>query len=121
MVTAYNQIGGRQALESLVELFYLNVITDPRIAHFFEGMDMARQIKKQQAFLTMVLGGSTKYTGEDLRESHAPLVEKGLNDEHFDAFVEDFLKAMEKFEVSPEVMNEVVAIIESKRDDVLCR
>jgi hemoglobin len=46
---------------------------------------MDAQRAKQKSFLTMVFGGPHEYTGKDMRTAHAPLVEKGLNDSHFDA------------------------------------
>jgi len=36
----------------------------------------------------MAFGGPNNYTGKDLRTGHAHLVERGLNDWHFDAFAE---------------------------------
>ena len=52
-----------------------------------EGTDMERQHAKQKAFLTMALGGPSNYSGKDMRLGHAHLVEKGLNDSHFDAVI----------------------------------
>lgn len=43
---------------------------------------MAKQAAKQKAFLTMAFGGPNNYSGADMRNAHAHLVAKGLNDSH---------------------------------------
>ena len=55
----------------------------------FDDVDMDRQIQKQKAFLTMVFGGPNDYSGKDMREGHKHLVERGLNESHFDAVIEN--------------------------------
>ncbi|MGZ3459103.1 MAG: group I truncated hemoglobin, partial [Archangium sp.] len=78
----YEQIGGEPAMSAAVELFYRKVLSDERISHFFEDVDMERQAAKQKAFLTMVCGGPSAYSGQDMRRGHAQLVKQGLNDAH---------------------------------------
>ncbi len=84
----YEEIGGADAVNAAVDVFYRKVLKDDRIRQFFNGVDMARQSAKQKAFLTMVFGGPAHYTGLDMRKGHAHLVERGLNDSHFDAVME---------------------------------
>ena len=85
----YDRIGGDAAVDAAVDVFYRKVLADDRINQYFEGVDMDQQAAKQKAFLTMALGGPNNYTGKDMREGHAHLVEKGLNDTHFDAVMEN--------------------------------
>jgi len=82
---------------------------------------MKVQIGKQRAFLTMVFGGPTNYTGLDMRAGHAHLVERGLNDVHFDAVVENLANTLTELGVSQEGISEVAGIAESVRGDVLGR
>jgi hypothetical protein len=42
--TIYEQIGGAPAVEAAVNLFYQKVLADQRIAHFFNDVNMPRQI-----------------------------------------------------------------------------
>ena len=85
----YEQIGGDAAVNAAVDVFYRKVLSDDRINQFFEGVDMEKQAAKQKAFLTMAFGGPHNYTGKAMREGHAHLVERGLNDSHFDAVMEN--------------------------------
>lgn len=78
--SVYERIGGEPAVDAAVDIFYRKVLVDDRISRFFDDVDMDRQIAKQKAFLTMAFGGPVAYTGQDMRNGHAHLVRRGLND-----------------------------------------
>ena len=120
-MTLYERIGGAPAVKAAVDIFYGKVLADDRIAHFFEGVDMANQAGKQRAFLVMAFGGPNTYTGADMRRGHAHLVARGLNDGHFDAVVENLAATLTELGVSTADIGEVAKICESVRDDVLGR
>lgn len=117
----FEQIGGEAAVNAAVDRFYRHVLSDERIAHFFDGVDMARQAAKQKAFLTMAFGGPNNYSGLDMRKAHAHLVEQGLNDTHFDAVVENLGKTLRELGVGEELIAQVAAVAETTREDVLGR
>lgn len=121
MSTLFEQIGGDAAVNAAVDLFYRHVLSDDRIAHFFDGVDMERQAQKQKAFLTMAFGGPHNYTGADMKRGHAHLVKQGLNDSHFDAVAENLAKTLQELGVGQELIDQVLAIAESTREDVLGR
>lgn len=119
--TLYERLGGSAAITPAVNIFYRKVLADDRINHFFDGVDMHRQILKQVDFLTLALGGPNKYTGADLKSAHAHLVTKGLNDTHFDAVVENLGATLVELNVPGELIAEAAAIVESVRKDVLSK
>lgn len=121
MATVYEQIGGEAAVDAAVDVFYRRVLSDDRIAEFFEDVDMERQANKQKAFLTMAFGGPNHYTGKDLRDGHAHLVARGLNDSHFDAVAENLAATLDELGVAQELIDQVMALVGSTRDDVLNR
>lgn len=121
MSSLYERIGGAPAVKAAVGIFYDKVLADPRIAHFFEGVDMQRQIGKQRAFLVMAFGGPNTYTGDDMRRGHAHLVAQGLNDSHFNAVVENLALTLSELGVGSAEIAAVAAVAESVRDDVLGR
>lgn len=120
-MSLYQDLGGQPAVEAAVDIFYRKVLTDDRIKHFFDGVDMDRQIAKQKAFLTMAFGGPSNYTGKDMRDGHAHLVKKGLNDSHVDAVIENLGATLSELGVKPELIDQVAAIAEGARNDVLSR
>jgi hemoglobin len=117
----YEKIGGEPAMSAAVELFYRKVLSDERISHFFEDVDMERQSAKQKAFLTMVCGGPSAYSGKDMRQGHAQLVKRGLNDEHFNAVAGHLAATLLELGVPKPLVEEVLTIAESARADVLNR
>lgn len=119
--TLYNRLGGQDAVNAAVDIFYRKVLSDDRVNYFFEGVDMDKQIVKQKGFLTMVFGGPNNYTGKDMREGHKHLIEKGLNDSHVDAIIELLGATLTELGVAEADIKEVAAIANSVRDDVLDR
>jgi hemoglobin len=119
MSTLFEQIGGEAAVDAAVDLFYRKVLSDDRISEFFNDIDMEKQAAKQKAFLTMAFGGPNNYSGKDMREAHAHLVARGLNDSHFNAVAENLVATLQELGVGQELIDQVVAIAASTHDDVL--
>ena len=117
----FNKLGGEPAIDAAVDIFYRKVLSDDSISHFFDDTDMDGQRAKQRSFLTMVFGGPNEYTGKDMREAHAPLVEKGLNDSHFDAVAGHLRETLDELGVAADLAAEVMAVAASTREDVLNR
>jgi two-component system chemotaxis sensor kinase CheA len=82
---------------------------------------MDAQREKQKAFLTMVFGGPNSYTGRDLRSAHAGLVEKGLDDSHFDAVAGHLQATLDELGVPVHLAGQVMDLAAGTRDDVLGR
>jgi truncated hemoglobin YjbI len=118
----YTTLGGEEAVNKAVDLFYNKVLADPRVNYFFEGIDMATQRRMQKGFMNFALGGDQAYTGRDLKAAHARLVtEKGLSDMHFDIILQHFRESLEELGVSQDMINMAVKVAESVREDVLGR
>lgn len=115
----FNRIGGKPAVEAAVDKFYDKVIADQSIAHFFDNTNMKAQINKQKAFLTLAFGGPTGYEGKDLRSGHAHLVERGLNEDHFNSVAAHLQTTLEELGVPDDLVGEVMAIAGSTKNDVL--
>jgi len=115
----YSQIGGEAATNAAVDIFYKKVLSDDSISGFFDSTDMNDQRAKQKAFLTMAFGGPNEYSGKDMRTAHAPLVEKGLNDDHFNAVADHLLATLQELKVPESLTEQVMAIAASTHDDVL--
>ncbi len=121
MATLYEKLGGKDAVNAAVDIFYKKVLADDRINRFFDSVDMQKQIGKQKAFLTMAFGGPTNYTGKDMRDGHAHLVKQGLNDSHVDAVIENLGASLKELNVEDDLIQEVAQIAEGARNDVLGR
>jgi hemoglobin len=116
----YELIGGRRIIEAATELFYDKVLRDDSLRQFFERIDVAHLRSRQAMFVSMLLGGRV-YTGKDIHDAHARSRELGLNDAHFDLFLEHFRAALEEVGVIPENAEKVMKRLENKRGTVLER
>lgn len=116
----FELIGGRSTIDAAIELFYDKVLHDDGLRRFFEQVDMTRLRSRQAMFTSMLLGGSV-YTGKNIHDAHARSRDQGLNDAHFDRFLQHFRAALEEAGVKPENAETVMKRLESKRGTVLER
>jgi hemoglobin len=117
----FEQLGGEGAVDAAVDIFYRKVLSDPRINRFFEAVNMDAQRVKLKAFLTLAFGGPNSYKGRDLRTAHARFVRNGLDDSHFDAVLGHIQVTLEELGVGPGLVEQVLFVAGSTRDEVLGR
>jgi hemoglobin len=114
----YERIGGDAAVNAAVDVFYRRVLSDERISHFFDTVDMDRQRAKQKAFLTFAFGGPNNYNGRDLRSAHASM---HLEDSDLGAVLEHLMGTLTDLGVPADLRAEVEKIALSVKNDVLNR
>jgi hemoglobin len=119
VLTLYERIGGAEAVDAAVDVFYRKVLSDYRIYRFFDDIDMEKQAAKQKAFFTMAFGGPNTYTGADLRKAHARLVKMGLSNDHFNIVMEHLVATLNELNVQQDLIAEVETLAEGTRKDVL--
>ena len=111
--SVYREIGGRSAVEAVVEDFYDRVLSDEQLIPYFDGMDMDELRAHQIQFISSVAGGPVEYSGADMREAHAHL---DIDEADFEAVGAHLETALRSNGVSEEnietVMDEVVALKE---------
>ena len=115
----YERIGGDIAVKATVAKLYEKILDDELLADFFDGIDIDRLRRSQSAFVTMAFGGPNQYNGQGLRNAHKGLVARGLSDKHFDATAGHLKTAMQELNVSNELIEEALSIVETTRKDVL--
>lgn len=112
----FDKIGGMNAVNAAVDIFYKKVLTDDSIKHFFNNTDMTTQAGKQKAFLAYAFGAPLAYTGKSMRDAHASMK---LNEGHFSAVVNHLEQTLVELNVPQELINEVLTITETTKSDVL--
>lgn len=113
----YQKLGGKAAIDAAVEAFYVKVLADKRVKHFFDDINMTAQRRKQKEFLSFALGGPLPWTGKDMRKAHENLA--GLNESHFNAIAENLVATLKDLKISQELIGQVVAVVATTKDDVL--
>lgn len=114
----YEQIGGADALNAAVDLFYVKVLADERVNNFFEDINMKTQHRKQKAFLAAVLGAPVPWTGKDMRAAHANL---DIREEDFNAIAENLQNTLTELQLDEKLITQIMTIVASTKDDVLNR
>ena len=112
----YDALGGRDAVDAAVDIFYTKVLADDRVNTFFGDVDMPKQRAKQKIFLTYAFGGPVKYDGLDMRQAHKHL---NLNTGHFQAIAEHLQATLEELNVPENLIGQVMTLVAGTHDDVL--
>ena len=115
----FERIGGNDTVGTAVDIFYTKVMSDDHINDFFEDIDMLKQIRKMQTFLSHAFGADAIFRGESMRSAHKRLVKQGLNDSHFNAVKNHIQSTLKELNVAQPLIDEVLHITESTRKDVL--
>jgi len=119
MSSLFKRVGGMTAVNAAVDLFYEKLLADPSVSPFFTASNMKKQNGKLKSFLVYAFGGSSQYSGKNLREAHAPLVEKGLNFSHFDSVAEHLHTTLLELKLPHDIIAEILTLVGSTKDDVL--
>ena len=80
VTTIYDRIGGHEAIEAVVEDFYVRVLADDQLGGFFAGTNMNRLKGMQVEFFAAALGGPELYTGAPMKQVHQG---RGITMHHF--------------------------------------
>jgi hemoglobin len=116
----YARLGGAPGIAKVVDDFVAIIVVDERIddkhrKHFREG-DVAGLKRKLRDQVGEATGGPEKYTGKDMKAAHLGL---GLTSMDFDVLVEDLAKAMDQNGVKPADRDELLAMLQTMRKDVI--
>jgi hemoglobin len=72
-MTIFDSIGGASSVNAAVDQFYLRVLDDPELKHYFAGVDMGKLKSHQRAFIAAAIGGPEIYSGRDMAAAHEGL------------------------------------------------
>ncbi|MGB9245392.1 MAG: group 1 truncated hemoglobin [Candidatus Acidiferrales bacterium] len=119
--TLFDTIGGRLKINAAVEAFYRKVLADESLRPFFEGIGVDHLRARQSMFVSMLLGGKTVYTGKDIRAAHDQPRRMGMNESHFEMFLNHFRAALEEIGVQDDRLERIIALLDQSRGAVLNR
>lgn len=116
--TLYTQLGEKPGITKFVDTFVGNIAKDSRINAMFGATNIPRLKTLLVEQVCEVSGGPCKYTGRDMKSSHAGM---GVNRSHFNALVEDLQDAMSTEGVPFGVQNELLAVLAPMYRDIIAR
>ncbi|WNJ16424.1 group 1 truncated hemoglobin [Pontibacter sp. G13] len=112
----FDRLGGMAAVNAAVDIFYQKVLADETVNGFFANIEMGAQSGKLKMFLAYAFGAPMPYSGKNMREAHAHMK---LTEAHFGAVAGHLVATLQELEVPQELIDEVVAIALTTKDDVL--
>jgi hemoglobin len=96
-------------------------MADESLRPFFKGVGMDHLRARQSMFVSMLLGGKTVYTGKDIPAAHAQAIRLGMNESHFEAFLNHFRAALEEVGVQGDKVEQIIKLLDQSRGAVLNR
>jgi hemoglobin len=118
----YERLGGVYSIAVVVDDFIDRIMVDPRL-NANARVDEAHHRVTSQGFKYLVTemvcwatGGPQKYSGKSMSESHNHLL---ITDQEWEAFLDDFQQTLNKFHVPQQEQDELKAIVESTRADIV--
>ncbi len=112
----FERIGGMDAVDTAVDIFYEKITADPLIDHFFTDIDMGKQSTKLKSFLAYAFGAPIEYTGKEMHEAHAHMK---IQEEHFDAVAGHLSNTLQELKLDPEIIREIMAIAAGTKADIV--
>lgn len=117
----YQRLGGKEAIAAVVDEFVKNVANDQRINSFFQttAADPQRLANFKKLLVDQICeatGGPCRYTGKNMKEAHQGM---GIKEFHFDALVEDLVKALDKFKVGEKEKKELLGALGPMKSDIV--
>src|SRR5262249_3779826 len=112
----FDRLGGKPAVEAVVDEFLKRVAADKRINGRFFNTDIARLRGLLVDFVCSATGGPCQYTGRDMRSAHAGFQ---LVEEEFNALVEDLGGALDKFNVPKKEKDELLGALGPLAKDIV--
>ncbi len=112
----YTRLGEEKSIQAVVDEFLVNVGGDTRINKFFANVDLKRLNMLLVQQISNAAGGPQKYTGRDMKTTHAGLK---ITKPDFDALVEDLVKALDKFKVPAQEKTELLTVLGGLQKDIV--
>ena len=114
-VAVYDRIGGHEALEVVVEDFYVRVLADDQLSGFFTGTNMNRLKGKQVEFFAAALGAPQVYSGAPMKQVHQG---RGITMHHFSLVAGHLADALAAAGVPSATVTEILSAIASLAPEI---
>ena len=118
----YERLGGVYSIATVVDDFINRIMVDPRL-NGNPRVNEAHHRVSPPGFKYLVTemvceatGGPQKYTGRSMRDSHQHLL---ITAAEWEAFLDDFQQTLDKFGVPQAEQEELKAIVDSTREDIV--
>jgi len=112
----YDQLGGAPTIKEAVDRFYVRLLDDAELSHYFVDTDLAQLKRHQVLLLSQVLGGPTEYGGRELSAAHRGLAITGG---HYEKVGAHLLGVLNEMGAPGEIADAVAQTLKAVRDDIV--
>jgi hemoglobin len=112
----YDRLGGKPAIQAVVDDFIGNVAGDPRINQRFASATIPRLKAMLVDQMCEASGGPCKYTGQSMKVAHAGM---RISEAEFNALVEDLVRSLDKFKVPAQEKSELLSALGGMKGDIV--
>jgi hemoglobin len=117
--TLYERLGSYDAISAVVNDLLPRLREDPQLGRFWQHRGNDSLMRSKQLlidFLCSSAGGPMYYMGRDMKTSHKGM---GISESDWSAFLGHILATLETFQVPQAESDEVVALIQSTKKDMV--
>ena len=112
----YERLGGESGVRKIADNVLDRNLSNPLIGYHFRDIDMYKLKQSVFEFFSMGTGGPHKYTGRDMRSAHTGMK---INEEEWISGADDMVSAMNDNGVGEAEKNEVLAIFDSLKEQIV--
>lgn len=112
----YQEIGGAEAIDALVEDFYPRIEKDEALQAFFTNTDMTKQRQMMKSFLTVVTGGPNNYSGRSMKAAHQG---RGIKAQDFALVAQHLAESMAALELAEEHQSIIMSAAAGLQGDIV--
>jgi hemoglobin len=116
------RLGGEPAVKAVVHDFVVKAASDPKVDFTRDGkfpIDAAGVAHLEELLVQLIsatTGGPLKYTGRDMKSSHAGMA---ITEDQFTALAVDLIDVLKSYKVPQKEIDELVAIVASTKKDIV--
>jgi hemoglobin len=112
----YERLGGIEAITAVARAFEDRAVKDDRINQKFARTNRGRLTKEFIDQLCQDTGGPCTYTGLSMRSAHTNM---GVTSGEFDAFMDDLVAALDRFNVGKAEQDELLNLLRPLRAEIV--
>lgn len=112
----YDRLGKKEAITAVIDDFVARVAADSRINGKFANANIPRLKQMLVDQVCEASGGPCKYTGRDMKSTHAGMAITGSQ---FDALVGDLVATLNKFKVPSREQGELLSVLGPMKKDIV--
>ena len=112
----YQELGGKEGVEKIVDNFINEISFDQNIVKFFEGTDITRLREKLIEQFCHESGGPCEYTGDSMKDVHAGMK---ITKAEFNRVVELLQAAMDDAGTPQTAQNRLIRSLAPMRPDII--